>query len=148
MDVLSSFILFPCYLAYVRAKWLVHSSSKRCNIQLIRFVCKKTRLGNQKPRITLKKKKKKKRFRNLQLSFVRHCQYFVAGIVDPSSRILGINQTTVLESVIREDRNTRPHSIGLPVWVSEWVSKWVSEWVSEWDVGVQKYKPVKLYSLQ
>jgi len=51
-------------------------------------------------------KKKKKVFPKFAAFLFRHCQYYVAGIVHLSSRILGVNRTTALESVIRWDRNT------------------------------------------
>jgi hypothetical protein len=46
---------------------------------------------------------------------------------------IGINQTTVLESVMRGDKNTQST---------------VSDCLCERDVGIQEYTPVNLYSLK
>jgi hypothetical protein len=88
--------------------------TRKCNTQLIRIACKK-QASRQSETTDYSTAKKKKCFINLLLSSVRHYQYFVTGIVGPSSRILGVNQMTVLESVIWWGRDTRPRFIRLPV---------------------------------
>jgi len=75
--------------------------TRKYNTQLIRIACKKHAVDKDcmQKNNTFKQTEttdystaKQKCFLNLLLSFVRHCQYFVAVIVDPSSGILGVKR--------------------------------------------------------